>query len=334
MSKILDINTWLNFLFVTQGHKKLNQITTIKRYWKKTGEDRAPLDSFWKDPKYWGPGETLADQHSYEMHRVLDIEAVVPGVKLGKVDLGYFAFEDIFELLREYVQIIKDEYTKKEWAGCHGWEENHYRIVKIDFGEFQVYAREQLEIYNKSLEDEIKHWTRGQCIFMTVPRININYKPSEKDTAVKTENRLYFIGAGDTAGGYYNYGKNYRIYLAPTLNYPTQAKDFFVYMQKNFKIFGEKIALNTIGVWNKSRIGEQYAFPTYNITNEADIKYYLNLCKKDRLLEKYYKLPEGISINYDIDTFVTKLSITQEQVNDYIKLISSKQSPIEIITEV
>jgi hypothetical protein len=323
MSKILDIDTWLNIIFNVEKHSKLNQITTIKSYWTKTGEARAPLDSMWKDPKWWGPGETLADQHSWEMHRLLAIEAAVPGVKLGKVDLGYFAFDDIFRRHREYVEIIKDNIIHREWHSSNGWIETPWRIAKIDFGEFQAYAVENPKQGN--------YIVNYRCIFITVPRININYKPSEKGKSIKTEERLYFVGFGEAL--YDN--KDYTIYKVPYLKYPTQAKDFFTYMQKNFNIFGDKAKISKMMVWVKNQLTEKYCyFPTYNIKNEKDIEYYLDYCKKHRVLEAFFKLPAGISIDYNIDNFVKNIEITQEQVDEYIKLVSSKESPVEIIREI
>ena len=321
MSKILDLDTWLDIIFNVEKHTKLNQITTIKRYWTKTGEARAPLDSMWKDPKWWAAGETLADQHSWDMKRLLEIEAVVPGVKLGKVDLGYFAFNDILTKHREYVEIIKDNIIHKEWHGVHrGWEEETWRVVKIDFGEFQAYAT----------EDGSKYSPHGQCIFITVPRININYKPSEKGKPVATEERLYFVGFGEAFYG----DKDYTIYRLPYLKYPTQAKDFFTYMQKNFNIFGDKAKISKMMVWVKNQLTAEYCyFPTYNIKTEEDIKYYLDYCKKHRVLETFFKLPAGISIDYNIDTFVKNIEITQEQIDEYIKRISYKESPVEIIKD-
>ena len=322
MSKILDLDTWLDIIFNVEKHTKLNQITTIKSYWTKTGEARAPLDRMWKDPKWWGPGETLADQHSWDMKRLLEIEAAVPGVKLGKVDLGYFAFDDILTKHREYVEIIKDNILHKEWHGAHrGWEEETWRVVKIDFGEFQAYAT----------EDGSNYSPHGQCIFITVPRININYKTAEKGKPVATEERLYFVGFGEAFYG----NKDYTIYRLPYLKYPTQAKDFFTYMQKNFNIFGDKAKISKMMVWVKNQLTAEYCyFPTYNIKTEEDIKYYLDYCKKHRVLEAFFKLPDGISIDYNIDTFVKNIEITQEQIDEYIKRISYKESPVEIIKEI
>lgn len=320
MSKILDLDTWLDIIFNVEKHTKLNQITTIKSYWTKTGEARAPLDRMWKDPKWWAPGETLADQHSWDMKRLLEIEAVVPGVKLGKVDLGYFAFDDILTKHREYVEIIKDNIIHKEWHRASGWEEETWRVVKIDFGEFQAYAT----------EDGSKYSPHGQCIFITVPRININYKPAEKGKPITTEERLYFVGFGEAFYG----DKDYTIYRLPYLKYPTQAKDFFTYMQKNFNIFGDNAKISKMMVWVKNQLTAEYCyFPTYNIKAEEDIKYYLDYCKKHRVLETFFKLPAGISIDYNIDTFVKNIEITQEQIDEYIKRISYKESPVEIIKD-
>ena len=331
MSKILDLDTWLNIIFNVEKHSKLNQITTIKSYWTKTGEARAPLDRMYKDPKWWAPGETLADQHSWEMKRLLEIEAVVPGVKLGKVDLGYFAFDDIFRNHREYVEIIKDDIIHKEWFGLHhGWEQKEWRIAKIDFGEFQAYAVEVHGHYERNGEITY-YWSNEHCIFITVPRININYKPSEKGKPVATEERLYFVGFGDAFYG----DKDYTIYRLPYLKYPTQAKDFFTYMQKNFNIFGDKAKISKMMVWVKNQLTAEYCyFPTYNIKTEEDIKYYLDYCKNHRVLEAFFKLPIGISIDYNIDTFVKNIEITQEQIDEYIKRISYKEIPVEIIREI
>ena len=256
------------------------------------------------------------------MKRLLEIEAAVPGVKLGKVDLGYFAFDDILTKHREYVEIIKDNILHKEWHGAHrGWEEETWRVVKIDFGEFQAYAT----------EDGSNYSPHGQCIFITVPRININYKPAEKGKPVATEERLYFVGFGEAFYG----DKDYTIYRLPYLKYPTQAKDFFTYMQKNFNIFGDKAKISKMMVWVKNQLTAEYCyFPTYNIKTEEDIKYYLDYCKKHRVLEAFFKLPDGISIDYNIDTFVKNIEITQEQIDEYIKRISYKESPVEIIREI
>lgn len=322
MSKILDLDTWLDIIFNVEKHSKLNQITTIESYWTKTGEDRAPLDAWEENPERWAPGETLADQHSWEMHRLLAIEAAVPGVKLGKVDLGLFAIDDIFRRHREYVEIIKDNIIHREWHGSNGWIETPWRIVKIDFGEFQAYAVENPKQGN--------YIVNYQCIFITVPHININYKPSEKRESIKTEERLYFVSFGDAL--YDN--KDYTIYRLPYLKYPTQAKDFFTYMQKNFNIFGDKAKISEMTVWIKNQLTAKCCyFPTYNIKTGKDIEYYFNYCKAHRVLEKFFKLPEGISIDYNIDNFVKNIEITQEQIDEYIKRISYKESPVEIIKD-
>jgi hypothetical protein len=106
-------------------------------------------------------------------------------------------------------------------------------------------------------------------------------------------------------------------------------------MQKNFNIFGDKAKISKMMIWVKNQLTTEYCyFPTYNIKTEEDIKYYLDYCKKHRVLEAFFKLPAGISIDYNIDTFVKNIEITQEQIDEYIKRISYKESPVEIIKEI
>lgn len=317
---VYDIHEWLNFIFKEQGHKKLRQITTIKSYWTKSGDDRDPAYEFEKMPNLIPPGQTAADVHGYNIKRLLEIEKVVPNVKLGKVDLGYFSLEEVFMYKPEYVQFLTSPFIHKEWyGGRNEWHEEYWRVAMVDFGKFKAYTVETSPTY------DFYEFSLGQAIFIDVPRINVNYKKDDKEE-IKFDERIYMLACNDRT--------QFEVFIAPHLKYPSAVKDFFIYMHKEKQIFGKEFNnISSMALWTASTLNNEYAFPMQNIKTYDEYKDYLTYCKENRLIERYFQLPSGISVNYDEETFAKKLNITQEDIDNYLKDYDAK-SEVELIYKV
>lgn len=145
-NKIIDINEWLRWMI--KKHPSQKQITTIKKYWSchtikdyctkfkndisKDIYDKLKQNNFeaqWKDNSY-----------SWDLDRLFDIQKFVKDCpQLSKVNIGYFAIQDTINSLKykEYIQVIKQ--YNKEIANRSNNGPYTFRIIKLDFGVFQVY---------------------------------------------------------------------------------------------------------------------------------------------------------------------------------------------------
>ena len=148
-NKIIDINEWLRW--VIKKHPSQKQITTIKKYWschtikdyctkfkndiRKDIYDKLKQNNFeaeWKDNSY-----------SWDLDRLFDIQKFVKDCpQLSKVNIGYFAIQDTINSskYKDYIQVIKQ--YNKEIANIPNNGPYTFRIIKLDFGVFQVYCRQ------------------------------------------------------------------------------------------------------------------------------------------------------------------------------------------------
>ena len=156
-NKIIDINEWLRW--VIKKHPSQKQITTIKKYWScHTIKDYCTKfkndirkDIYYKLKQNNFEAEWKDNSYSWDLDRLFDIQKFVKDCpQLSKVNIGYFAIQDTINSskYKDYIQVIKQ--YNKEIANIPNNGPYTFRIIKLDFGVFQVYCR-QSRIYRKDL---------------------------------------------------------------------------------------------------------------------------------------------------------------------------------------
>ena len=274
-NKIIDMNEWVRW--VLEQHPSQNQITTIKKFWKchkledyeKVFKDKIEhVHSYWWDGKDYS-NEWVDHKYGWELDRLFDIQKFVPDCpQLSKVDIGYCAIQDTLnsEKWAPYLQVIT-EYEKHEVKRCKNPdkinrqnEPHTFRIVKLDLGEFQIYARQARALYNedrhihvlnsntKNEADELKngykaYWDEEQVIFITVSKIKINKSLLKGSVSLQKEKRLYVFNDNNT------WGIHTQRYRLSELYYPTNMKEFIAYCHdKNLFNFAQ----SAVSFWSKT----------------------------------------------------------------------------------
>lgn len=216
-NKIIDINEWLRW--VIKKHPSQKQITTIKKYWschtikdyctkfkndiRKDIYDKLKQNNFeaeWKDNSY-----------SWDLDRLFDIQKFVKDCpQLSKVNIGYFAIQDTINSskYKDYIQVIKQ--YNKEIANIPNNGPYTFRIIKLDFGVFQVYCRQSRILWKEhsyvmnsnEADEELEKqkgynvaWEDDQVIFMSIPILKINKDLLKGNTIVELQKtrRLYCL---------------------------------------------------------------------------------------------------------------------------------------------
>lgn len=367
-NKIIDINEWLRW--VLEQHPSQNQITTIKKFWKcHTLEDYEKVfkDKIKGEHEFWWDGKDYSNEwvdHKYgwELDRLFDIQKFVPNCpQLSKVDIGYFAIQDTLnsEKWTPYLQVIA-EYEKKDvrWKRNDNLnrpnEPHTFRIVKLDLGEFQVYARQARSLWNedrhihvsnsniKNLEDELKngykaYWEDEQVIFISVPKIKINKSLLKGTVSLQKEKRLYIFNDNNT------WGIHTQRYRLPELYYPTNMKEFIAYCYDK-KLFD--FAQSAVSFWSKTdksgdwtekdakRWGKWYTpeyciehtpWPMRNIKSEIELDSYIQERKELKAIELSEHLSKHVVAIYNKDILFPVIRITQETCNEFIEEYNNRK---------
>lgn len=349
-NKIIDINEWLRW--VIKEHPSQKQITTIKKYWNchtvkdyctkfkddfdKDIYDKLKQNNFeaeWKDNSY-----------SWDLDRLFDIKKFVNNCpQLSKVNIGYFAIEDTINSpkYKEYIQVIKQynkEVSDRQYTGPYT-----FRIIKLDFGVFQVYCRQSRVLYkehtyimNSNISDEELEkqygynveWDNDQVIFMSIPTLKINKDLLKENKVVELQKnkRLYCLND--------NNGNRYKL---PELYYPNNIKTFIDYCIDNKLLPFNK---SNIRIWTKTDNFEiyhngdyltedeklcRYPFPMKNIKTEKDLDLYIKEQKEKKALEKSLKTPKTIQLIYrKNDIFIPINNITQKECDNFINIYNNR----------
>lgn len=369
-NKIIDMNEWVRW--VLEQHPSQNQITTIKKYWKchKLGDyEKAFKDNIESEHRFWWSGNDYSNEwvdHKYgwDLDRLFDIQKFVPDCpQLSKVDIGYFAIQDTLnsEKWAPYLQVIA-EYEKHDVRWCkepdkiNRQNEPHtFRIVKLDLGEFQIYARQARALFNedrhihvsnsntKNEADELKngykaYWDEEQVIFITVPKIKINKSILKGTVSLQKEKRLYVFNDNNT------WGIHTQRYRLPELYYPTNMKEFIAYCHdKNLFNFAQ----SAVSFWSKTDkdadwseknaklYGDWYTpeyciaqtpWPMRNIKSETELDSYIQERKKLKAIELSEHLSKHTMVVYNKDVlFPLITSITQETCNEFIEEYNNRK---------
>ena len=370
-NKIIDMNEWVRW--VLEQHPSQNQITTIKKYWKchklgdyeKVFKDKIEhVHSYWWDGKDYS-NEWVDHKYGWELDRLFDIQKFVPDCpQLSKVDIGYFAIQDTLnsEKWAPYLQVIT-EYEKHEVKRCKNPdkinrqnEPHTFRIVKLDLGEFQIYARQARALYNedrhihvinsntKNLDDELKngykvYWDEEQVMFITVPKIKINKSLLKGSVSLQKEKRLYIFNDNNT------YGVHTNRYRLPELYYPTNMKEFIAYCHDK-DLFD--FASSSISLWSKTDKDADWSeekakywgeswytqercvtytpWPMRNIKSEIELDSYIQERKELKAIELSEHLSKHVVALYDKDIlFPVIKTITQETCNEFIEEYNNRK---------
>lgn len=346
-NKIIDINEWLRW--VIKKHPSQKQITTIKKYWschtikdyctkfkndiRKDIYDKLKQNNFeaeWKENSY-----------SWDLDRLFDIQKFVKDCpQLSKVNIGYFAIQDTINSskYKDYIQVIKQ--YNKEIANIPNNGPYTFRIIKLDFGVFQVYCRQSRILWKEhsyvmnsnETDEELEKqngynvaWEDDQVIFMSIPILKINKDLLKGNTIVELQKtrRLYCLND--------NKDNRYKRYKLPELYYPTNIKTFIDYCIDNKLLPFNK---SNIRIWSKADNFEiyngddyleeekklcRYPFPMKNIKTEKELDLYIKEQKKKKALEKSLKIPEAMQLIYrKNDIFIPINNITQKDCDNFI----------------
>lgn len=357
------MNEWVRW--VLEQHPSQNQITTIKKFWKchkLEDYEKVFKDEIEYEHSYWWNGKDYSNEwvdHKYgwELDRLFDIQKFVPDCPLlSKVDIGYFAIKDTLnsEKWAPYLQVIA-EYKKKDvqWKRSDNLnrqnEPHTFRIVKLDLGEFQIYARQARALWNESkrihvsnsnTKNEVEelnngykaYWDEEQVVFITVPKIKIN-KSLLKGTgsvSLQKEKRLYIFNNN-------TYGVHANRYRLPELYYPTNMKEFIAYCHdKDLFDFAQSaislwVKTDKDADWSEEKVKywgdwftpeyciKQTPWPMRNIKTEAELDSYIHERKELKVIEISEKLSKHAIAIYDKAILFPEIkTITQELCDEFI----------------
>lgn len=335
--KIIDIDEWVRW--VIEKHPSQKQITTIKKYWDcHTIKDYCV--NFKNDIKRYSD---FYNDNSYpwDLERLFDIQKYVNNCpQLSKVHVGFFAIQDTMYSLKyeKYIQVIK-QYDKT----VHNKGPYTFRIIKLDFGKFQVYCRQSRALYkensyvkNSNVVDEESEkqqgynigWDDDQCIFMSIPILKINKDLLKENVKVELQSnkRLYCLN-----------DRNNR-YRLPELYYPNNIKTFIDYCINNKILSFNK---SNIRIWSKTDNSEIYnneccfteeqmlcrfPFPMKNIRTEKELDIYIKEQKGKKALEKHLQIPDTMQLIYHKnDIFILINNITQKDCDDFINNYNNRK---------
>ena len=369
-NKIIDMNEWVRW--VLEQHPSQNQITTIKKFWKchkledyeKVFKDKIEREHRlrWDGNDY--SNEWVDHKYGWDLDRLFDIQKFVPDCpQLSKVDIGYCAIQDTLnsEKWAPYLQVIT-EYEKHEVKRCKNPdkinrqnEPHTFRIVKLDLGEFQIYARQARALYNedrhihvlnsntKNEADELKngykaYWDEEQVIFITVSKIKINKSLLKGSVSLQKEKRLYVFNDNNT------WGIHTQRYRLSELYYPTNMKEFITYCHdKNLFNFAQSAVsfwskTDKDVVWSEKKAklyGDWYTpeyciaqtpWPMRNIKSEIELDSYIQERKELKAIELSEHLSKHTMAVYNKDVlFPLITSITQETCNEFIEEYNNRK---------
>lgn len=358
--------------WVLEQHPSQNQITTIKKFWKchkledyeKAFKDKIEYEHSYRWDGNDYSNEWVDHKYGWDLDRLFDIQKFVPDCpQLSKVDIGYFAIQDTLnsEKWAPYLQVIT-EYEKHEVKRCKNPdkinrqnEPHTFRIVKLDLGEFQIYARQARALYNedrhihvlnsntKNEADELKngykaYWDEEQVIFITVSKIKINKSLLNGSVSLQKEKRLYVFNDNNT------WGIHTQRYRLPELYYPTNMKEFIAYCHdKNLFNFAQsavsfwsKTDKDTVWSEKKAKLyGDWYTpeyciaqtpWPMRNIKSETELDSYIQERKKLKAIDLSEHLSKHTMAVYNKDVlFPLITSITQEICNEFIEEYNNRK---------
>lgn len=369
-NKIIDMNEWVRW--VLEQHLSQNQITTIKKFWKchkledyeKVFKDKIEREHKlrWDGNDY--SNEWVDHKYGWDLDRLFDIQKFVPDCpQLSKVDIGYCVIQDTLnsEKWAPYLQVIT-EYEKHEVKRCKNPdkinrqnEPHTFRIVKLDLGEFQIYARQARALYNedrhihvlnsntKNEADELKngykaYWDEEQVIFITVSKIKINKSLLKSSVSLQKEKRLYVFNDNNT------WGIHTQRYRLSELYYPTNMKEFITYCHdKNLFNFAQSAVsfwskTDKDVVWSEKKAklyGDWYTpeyciaqtpWPMRNIKSEIELDSYIQERKELKAIELSEHLSKHVVALYDKDIlFPVIKTITQETCNEFIEEYNNRK---------
>ena len=258
------------------GRPAPTRITTIKAYWSEKGNKRETASY-------------CVDRNHY-LDCLRDIEAEIPEIPIGRVDIGYGILSRILER-KEYesaVQVIKPEY----WSKTSGYGKR--RIVKADLGGFTAYARQEyVDVYG---------WTSQGAIFIDVKGVVLH----TEQQCLSGNPRLYIVEASQ------RWRDDYRLFKLPVLDYPIDMKEFLGWVKDKGKGFAD-VPKSGMQLWDKKGRGTWKE----DLKTEQEFTNYLDKVRAERKFEKMYHLPQALSIDYA--RMFYPVSITQKDVEDYLE---------------